>query len=53
MVILVVGAAILVPRLLKRRRALEKAREDARVADAVSRALEDVERPKETTPIGS
>jgi len=52
-IVLIVVAAIVVPRLLRIRRARRQALEDARVADAVSRALEDAERPKETVAADS
>ena len=40
LLLLVAGAVILLPRLLRRGRARQKEREDARVRDAVARALE-------------
>lgn len=52
-VILIVLLAIFLPRLMKRRRTVRQAREDTRVADAVTRALEDAEQPKEAATVGS
>lgn len=51
-IILLVLVAIFLPRVIKRRRAVRQAREDARVTDAVNRALEDVERTEQTASIG-
>jgi Bacterial protein of unknown function (DUF916) len=52
-VILIVLLVVFMPRLLKKRWTLRQAREDARVAAAITRALEDAEQPKETASVGT